>query len=152
MRKPCPQFPLFAFTGHWLLFSCHCSRATDHDSPTPRQTSGIRSCADPPPVATACHRTGPDLDERPVSIQYVTKPDDPFGQIKLFLPTRRRPTVDNSLVAGGAQSHRHQACLPDGQKPRCLSIPYEGRFLTPAATATTARGWSLRGPCRVVGC
>jgi hypothetical protein len=31
-------------------------------------------------------------------------------------------------------------------------FPYEGRFLTPAATAATARGWSLRGPCRVVGC
>src|SRR5208337_1195540 len=44
-------------------------------------------------------RTGPDLDERRVYIQYVTEPGDPFGQIKLFLPTRRPSTVDHSLVA-----------------------------------------------------
>ena len=48
-----------------------------HGSPAPRSTppsagtSAVRSHADPPPLATACHRpripkdrTGPDLDER----------------------------------------------------------------------------------------
>ena len=29
--------------------------------------------------------------------------DDSCGQINPFLPARRRPTVDHSLVAGGAQ-------------------------------------------------
>src|SRR5208282_1969046 len=72
-------------TDYWLLATGYCSRATDHDSPTPRQTSGIRSYADPPPLATACYRPGPDLDERPLFIQYVTEPGDCFGQIKLFL-------------------------------------------------------------------
>jgi len=36
-------------------------------------------------------------------IQYVTEPGNFFGQIHPFLPARRRPTVDHSLVAGGAQ-------------------------------------------------
>src|SRR5271166_2837813 len=35
------------------LTTGHCSRATDHHSPVPRPTSGVRSCADPPPLATA---------------------------------------------------------------------------------------------------
>ena len=46
----------------------HAPRLTPHDA----RTSGVRSCADPPPQATACHRppnfqkpNGPDLDERP---------------------------------------------------------------------------------------
>jgi hypothetical protein len=54
-------------------------------------------------------RTGPGLDERPLSIQYVTEPGDPFGQFKVFLPARRRSTVDHSLAAGGARRHRLQA-------------------------------------------
>jgi len=33
-------------------------------------------------------RTGPDLNERPLSIQYVTEPGDPFEQIKLWLILR----------------------------------------------------------------
>src|SRR5208282_699673 len=90
------------------------SRPTPH---TPRrQASGFRSCADPPPLATACHR--PPNCQRPngtrsrravplcqyvTEIQYVTEPGNFFGQIHLFLPARRRPTVDHSLTAGGAQ-------------------------------------------------
>src|SRR5271157_6262429 len=38
-------------------------------------------------------RTGPDLDDRPLSFQYVTESGDPFGPIKLFLATRRHPAV-----------------------------------------------------------
>src|SRR5208283_5078165 len=35
--------------------------------------------------------TGSDLDEHPLYIQYVTEPNDSFGQINPFLPARRRP-------------------------------------------------------------
>ena len=45
----------------------------------------------------------------PSIIQYVTEPNDSFGQINPFLPARRRPTDDHSLMAGGAQ--RHFPCL-----------------------------------------
>src|SRR5271157_4766074 len=38
-------------------------------------------------------RTGPDLDDRPLSFQYVAESGDPFGPIKLFLATRRHPAV-----------------------------------------------------------
>jgi hypothetical protein len=47
-------------------------------------------------------RTRPDLDERPLYTQYVTEPGDSCGQIYPFFPTRRRSTLDHSLVAGGA--------------------------------------------------
>src|SRR5271157_1196713 len=47
-------------------------------------------------------QTGPDLNERP-HYQYVTEPGNLFGQINPFLPARRRPIVDHSLVAGGAR-------------------------------------------------
>ena len=60
--------------------------------------------------------------EAPLS-QYVTEPGDSCGQIHPFLPTRRRPTVDHSLVGGGAQRHALRACLPDGHKPQCPSTP-----------------------------
>jgi len=55
-----------------------------------------------------------------------------------FLLARRRPTVDHSLAAGGAQRQWLQACLPDGDKPQCpLSrIKHEG-----AAIAVV--GWLL---------
>src|SRR5208283_1199395 len=46
--------------------------------------------------------------------QYVTEPGDSCGEINPFLPTRRRSTVDHSLVLRGAQGHPLQACLPDG--------------------------------------
>jgi hypothetical protein len=37
------------------------------------------------------NRTGPDLDERPVSIQYVTEPSDCCGKINPFLTDSLRP-------------------------------------------------------------
>src|SRR5271157_5503935 len=42
--------------------------------------------------------------------QYGTEPGGFFGQINPFLPTRRLPTVDHSLCAGGAQRQCLQAC------------------------------------------
>ena len=65
-------------------------------------------------------RTEPDLDEQRVYIQYVTEPGDSCGQINPFLPARRRPTVDHSLVAGGTQRQSLQACLQDGHTAQCL--------------------------------
>src|SRR5208337_4988726 len=58
-------------------------------------------------------QTGPDLDERSLYIQYVTEPGNLFGQINLFLPARR-PSVDHSLVVGGARRQGPQSCLHDG--------------------------------------
>ena len=62
-------------------------------APCPRPTSGDRSCADPPrwllPATDSQivkDRTGPDLDERPVYIEYVTKPGDSYGKINPFPP------------------------------------------------------------------
>src|SRR5271157_4760584 len=85
-------------------------------------------------------RTGPDLDERSVhfqyvtEIQYVTEPGNFFGQINPFLPARRRPTVDHSLMAGGAQRQELQTCLPVRSGSRCASplcvvtlVPGRGR-------------------------
>ena len=66
-------------------------------------------------------RTGPDLDERP-SISLFTEPGDSCRQINPFSPTRRRPTVDYSLVAGDAQRHQFQACLPYGHHAQYQSF------------------------------
>src|SRR5271166_706222 len=52
-----------------------------------------------------------------------TEPGDSCGKSNPFPPTHRRPTVDHSLVAGGAQRQWLQACLPDGNQPQCLSSP-----------------------------
>ena len=52
-----------------------------------------------------------------------TEPGDSCGKSNPFPPTRRRPTVDHSLVAGGAQRQWLQACLPDDNQPQCLSSP-----------------------------
>ena len=123
---------------HWL--TGHCSRATDHHSPhatssrftghcspAVRQPSGVRSCADPSPLATACHRQlnwqRPNgARSRRAILPYISvchRTGRSFGQIELFLLTRRRSTVDHSLEAGGTQRHWHQACLPDGQRLQC---------------------------------
>jgi hypothetical protein len=62
-------------------------------------------------------RTGSNLDERPLYIEYVTEQGDSCGKIKPFFPTRRRRTPGHSLVARGAQRQSLQACLPDGAMP-----------------------------------
>src|SRR5271157_700825 len=60
----------------------------------PSPTASSRAVGEPGTGAyVAKDRAGPDLDDRPHFIQYVTEPSDCFGQIKLFLPARRRPTV-----------------------------------------------------------
>ena len=104
-------------------------------------TSGVRSCAAPPPLATACHRppycqspNGARSRRTTPYIHYITEPGDSCGQINLFLPTRRSPTVDHSLVAGGAQRQWLRACLPDGHQPQWPSSVFlssqQGDILT----------------------
>src|SRR5208337_2745502 len=68
-------------------------------------------------------RTGPDLHERPLYIQYVTEPGDSCGKIDPFLATRCRPTVERSVAVGDAQRQWLQARLPDGHQPQCLRSP-----------------------------
>ncbi len=77
--------------------------------PPVHEASGIRAPAQrlPKTERALISTSGP-------SISLFTEPGDSCGQINPFLPTRRRPTVDHSLVAGGAQRHQLQACLPDG--------------------------------------
>jgi len=82
-------------TSTWPLFS----RPTLYDA----GTSGFRSCADPPPLATAwhqppiCQRANRARSRRGAPLfQYVTKPGDWCGQIDLFLRTHCRTTVDHS--------------------------------------------------------
>src|SRR5208337_1151010 len=88
-------------------------------------------------------RSGPDLDERSVHIQYVTefqyvtKPSNFLGQINPFLPARRRPTLDHSLVAGDGQRQWLQACLPDGHLPQRPSLS-RGDTAEPRALAALA--------------
>ena len=111
--------PPFGFTGHHPF----ASRFTLHAS---HPTSGDRSCADPPRwllPATDSQigkgRTGSDLDERPVYIEYVTKPGDSYGKINPFPPLASAQPL-HSLVAGGTQRQSLQACLPDDHTAQCL--------------------------------
>ncbi len=120
-------YPLLGARETWVVSTVHrplFSRPTPHAS---RLSSGVRSCAGPSPLATDTNRrfvkerTGPDRDEQPLCIEYDTEPDDPFGQIKIFLPARRSSTVDRSLAAGGAQRQWVQACLPVGSGSESVS-------------------------------
>jgi hypothetical protein len=89
----------------------------------PSATASSRAVEEPGTGAEVVKdRTGPDLDERPLYIQYVTESGDCFGQIDPFLPTGRRPTVDHSLVAGGAQRQSLQACLLEAIRCNACSL------------------------------
>ena len=118
--------PASSVQFHWLL-------ATDHHSPVPPSSPGPAVSGRP---QTLPHwllpdtdrrfvkdRTGSNLDERPSYIEYVTEPGDSCGKIKPCFPTRRRRTLDHSLVARGAQRQSLQACLPDGHQPQCRFSP-----------------------------
>src|SRR5271157_5555460 len=83
------QLPLFAFTGHYSLATRH------YPSPSARPAGSGRAHTLPRWLLPDTDRridkdrAEPDLDDRPLSIQYVTESGDPFGKIKLFLATRR---------------------------------------------------------------
>jgi len=68
-------------------------------------------------------RTGPNLEEWPFYMQYVTESGDCCGKIDPFLPTRCPPTVDHSLAAGDAQRQWLQARLPEAISRNARSLP-----------------------------
>ena len=106
------------FSHHWLppfAFTGHNSPATRH-SPLPPTTLPHWLLPDTDRRFVK-DRTGSNLDERPLYIEYVTEQGDSCGKIKPFFPTRRRRTPGHSLVARGAQRQSLQACLPDGAMP-----------------------------------
>src|SRR5208337_4013933 len=101
-----PGKPGWPPTSTWPLFS----RPTPPPPrPPPPQRGQVLRRPPPPWLLPATDnrigkdRTGPDLDDRPLSIQYVTKSGDSRGKINPFLPTRYRPTVKHSLAAADAQ-------------------------------------------------
>ena len=74
----------------------------------------------------------------------------------LLLPARRRPPVDRSLVAAGAQRQWFQACLPGGHKPQCcslLALPVcrnspERSGVVSTGLSITTKGGSNRGSAK----
>ncbi len=95
-------------------------RSPGQCSSSPRRPDhGVRSCADSSPLATAIHRL-PDW-QRPNGarsrraarmFQYVTEKAIRADKINGFLPARRRPFVDHSHVAGGAQRQASSGQAP----------------------------------------
>ncbi len=107
----------FAFSGHWPTFFRSTPRAPRQRGlvvrrPFPRWLLPSTDCR------IGKERTGPDLDERPFLIQYVTKiqyvtePGNFFGRIHPYLHDRRRTAVDHCHGAGGSQdqSGPRRAC------------------------------------------
>jgi len=78
------------------LTTGHCSRATDHNSPVPRPTPGPAGSGRAQTLPRwllpdtdsriGKDRTGSNLDERSLYIEYVTEPGDSCGKIKPFFP------------------------------------------------------------------
>ena len=141
-------------------------RSTGHCSPAPRLTLHAKP-AGSGREQTLPHwllpdtnrrfvkeRTGPDRDERPLSIQYVTEPGDRFGQIELFLPARRRPTVDHSHVVGGDGRHCGRGHPLSGTKETRPLSPCSARVSRPRRSADrsspgdalTVEDWETYGP------
>jgi hypothetical protein len=104
-------------TDYWPVFSCHWPLFSRH-SPLPPKTLP-RWLLPATDRRIAKDRMGPIWPSGP-SILLCTETGDSCGESNPFPPTRRRPTVDHSLVAGGAQRQWLQACLPDGHQPQCL--------------------------------
>jgi len=114
-----PGKPGWPPTSTWPLFS----------RPTPYQRGQVVRRPSPtgylPDTANRIgkDRTGPDLDERSVHIQYVTEPGNLFGQINLFSPlTAARPLTIRSwpeaLNAGGFSS----ACMMASNWDACPCV------------------------------
>src|SRR5271166_4399354 len=115
------QLRLFNYTGHWLLttiLSSHAPRRYQRGQVV-RRPSSTGYCLTPTAALSKTER-GPISTNGPLYIQYVTEPGDSCGKINPFLLTRCRPTVDHSLVAGGAQRQSLQSRLPDGHTAQCL--------------------------------
>ena len=125
------QLQLFNFTGHLLLTTILTPHALTPPEPPTAGTSGVRP-AQTLPLASCMQPTAElVMTERdPISMSgssiFSMSPNQAIPTEKLirFFPTRRRPTVDHSLVPRGAQRQWLQACLPDGRQPQCLLSPY----------------------------
>src|SRR5271166_2118244 len=94
--------------------------------PTPGPAGSGRAQTLPPAYCMQPTAELTKVEQDPISTSgasiFSMSPNQAIPTEKLirFFPTRRRPTVDHSLVAGGAQGQWLQACLPDGLKPQCL--------------------------------
>ena len=126
---------------HLVAFTDRCSRATDHYSPVPRPTSGVRSCADPPPAGhlpdtdsrIAKDRMGPIWPSGP-SILLCTEPGDSCGEINpLFLARRRRSLYILSWQEVRNASRSKRACRMAIRCNTCslLALPDFPEFAQP---------------------
>ena len=98
------------------------------------------------------NRTGPDLDEHPsISLCHRNRRFLQTKSIRFFPLAAAQPLAILSRPEALKAISSRRACWIAKSRD-AYPFPYEGRFLIPAATASTARGWSLKGPCRVVGC
>ena len=120
--------PASSLQFHWLL-------ATDHHSPVPRSTPGPAGSG----RAQTPHwllpdsdrrfirdRTGSNLDERRLYIQYVTKPGDSRGKINpLLLARHRRPLTILSWPEALNASRSKRACRMAIRRNACslLALP-----------------------------
>jgi len=101
--------PLLGTRETWVVPTvspAHCSPVSRPTLPAPRSaphavTSGVRSCAAPPPLATACHRppycqspNGARSRRTTPYIHYITEPGDSCGQINLFLGGEKRDMAE----------------------------------------------------------
>ena len=105
-HRPAPGKPVWPPSSTWPLFSRPTPQA-------PRPNSGVRSCADPPPLATACHRQPnwkrPSGARSQRAAPYVSmSPNRAIAPEKSnpLVLARRRPTVDRPLAAASAQRQR----------------------------------------------
>ena len=111
---------------HLVAFTDRCSRATDHYSPVPRPTSGVRSCADPPPAG---HCLTPTAELRKIEWARSGRADP----LSYYAPNQAIPaekSIRYSLLAAvgpftfshGRRRQRQslQACLPDGHTVQYL--------------------------------
>jgi hypothetical protein len=112
----------------------HCRLATilSPHAPPSSGARGVRSCADPPRLATLTPTAElPQTERGPIStsgpsISLCAEPGDSCAQINPFLSTRRCSPVDRSLVAGGDQRQWIQGCRPHGHQPERVSSPCHG--------------------------
>jgi hypothetical protein len=128
-------YALLGTRSTWVLHRPpgHCSPAS-RPTPPSAGTSGVRPCADPPagycmqPTAELIKAKRNPISMSGASVFYIfSMPPNqaiPTDKLICFFPTRRRPTVDHSLVAGGTRRQWLQACVPDGHKPQCMFSLY----------------------------
>ena len=134
-RSLAPGKPGWPPTSTWPLFS----RPTPHAPPAwsgRARTLPAGYCH--PPTAELTKTERDPISTSGPSIQYVTEPGNLFGKINRFLPARRRPTVDHSLVAGGAQRQARKG-RPTFWHQGHVGSPFRPRF--PSFSQPWSTGW-----------